>query len=92
MAISQLAETHIIMTKDELRDIIDRHMDEHTKDVWDLVLSSYHGTAEKMAAVLPPAQLAGFELGGKLLERLHLIILEEHPGTTSPDDNEILPE
>lgn len=87
LALSQLAETHVIMSKDEFRDLLDDTMDKHTTQIWDLVLSSYRDTTANLAEVLPPAQLKGFELGGKLLERLHGIIREEHPGVPAPADN-----
>jgi hypothetical protein len=86
----QLAETHVIITKDELRALVSKSLDTHTEDIFHLILGTYRTSAEQLAEVLPPAQLKGFELGEKLVLRMKSVVMEENSliSATSHPENQ----
>lgn len=87
-AIRQLAETHVIITKEELRDIISESIEKHSIEMWDLVLNNYHETGIHLAGVIPPEQLKGYQIGENLLHRMKSVIEEENAAVFSPKSEE----
>lgn len=89
-AIKALAETHVIVPKEEFVGLLRDHALESENTMWHLILSTYHETSVKLAEVVSPERHKGVELGGKLLERLRAVALEELAKAHGEDPAETL--
>lgn len=72
-----LAETHIIIEKEEFQTLIDANLAEYDIHIWDLITSSYDKAAQELSGHVSVERQRGFELGGKLLKRMRDVAMEE---------------
>lgn len=80
-ALTALAETHVIVPKEELANLLNEHSNEMIAEMWAMVLKSYQTSSDQTAAILSPERQKGVELGGKMLKRMHEVFTETFTDT-----------
>lgn len=91
-AIRELSKTHVIITKDELRDIVSEAIAATTDEMWGVVLDTYTNTGVQLATTLTAEQLKGYQVGGNLLHRIKSVVSETNSEVFGPRSTENTPE
>jgi hypothetical protein len=77
MTLQMLAETHVIVEKEEFADLISENLRLAEAQMWDLILDSYDKALEGLTGHLSAERLKGLDLGKRILERFRDVSMGE---------------
>lgn len=89
ITLQALSETHVILTKEAFKALIDETLETSAAHMWDLIIDSYDKAAQELSGHVSPERQRGFELGAKLLRRMRDVSVEEFDAAKEPDPAKI---
>jgi hypothetical protein len=75
--IQALAQTHVIVPKEEFAQIISENLVAAEAEMWDLIIGHYDLAREELTEHLSKERLSGYDLGRKLLARMRDVSVGE---------------
>lgn len=90
-ALAALSETHFIVPKDEMSQMLDDYANQTSSDLWTAILTTYTQTLAELDGKIPAERMKGLELAEKVLNRMHSVFLEEFLtvfGANHPENSE----